>query len=856
MMGFPIEDNPHIKRTLQRENRWRRRVRDKRAGSLQSNEVLLSDATTSGGVDAEQNLVFQDTVLGDVADLGSMAAGNYDQDADSVAGLGEFLSRPVKIATYSWTQAGGFAQTLFPWTVYFSTPAIKNKLENFGKISCRLKLKILVNASPFHYGSVRACYAPLDSPRGTYVGAGDLIPFSQMPGVYIEPHIMDTAEITLPFLWPHNWLEVTSVAQFARMGVMKFVEYAVLKSANGATSAATIAVYAWAEDVKLMGPTSIGALQSDEYVTTSGTISGPATAVAGIAAKLADAPLIGPFARATEMGATMVAGVARLFGYSNPPMIDDVMPFQPKSFHAFANSETRMPIDKLCLDPKNEVTVSSGVAGVDEKDPLVFTELLQHESYLVAVNLTGALAVDTLLWSALVNPHYAFLSGGYRTMPPVTYFSPNFRFWRGSLIYKFKFVKTRFHRGRILISYDPNGDIVGNPDTETTNFSRIVDLEHESEVEFAVPYKATSPLLQVPSFQTWPLTVSTSTNPSYTYSSMFHNGSVTMRVQTALTGPTTSCDITILSYVRAGPDFVFAGPAQLDTVYSLRDPAGVIQSEEIENITQKTSDLDVHVGLITTGEVIASMRPLCHRANFVLTQYLGNAPATPLGNVTTRNYYHRVPPGFGRDLNGYHYGNPAAPYPYSFCQNNPIDWVLDCFVGYRGSMTLHANPLVGGGNVKSISSLSASRRYQNPIVSSVNNRNGEDTEYVTSGANTVSGYVRSVAGYGPPTGNGTTLTNPNTQAALSANLPQYWPLRFYQAFHTQRDVDPKTTNPLYDHFGVRATFNNSVATGIGIDYPAVEIYQSAGVDFSPVQFVCTPRVFVTSVPLASDAAVL
>jgi hypothetical protein len=329
-----------------------------------------------------------------------------------------------------------------------------------------------------------------------------------------------------------------------------------------------------------------------------------------------------------------------------------------------------------------------------------------------------------------------------------------------------------------------------------------------------------------------------------------------MRVQTALTGPTTTSDITILSYVRAGDDFVFAGPVQLDTVYSLRDPAGVIQSEETENIAQKTSLVDVHVGLITTGEVIASMRPLCHRANFVLTQYLGNTTGVGIGNITTRNYYHRVPPGFGRDLLGYHYGNPAGPYPYSFCQNNPIDWVLDCFIGYRGSMTLHANPLVGGTNVKSISSLSVSRRYATPIVASANNRNGEETQYVTSGANSISGYVRSVAGYGPPTGNGTTLTNPNTQSAISANLPQYWPLRFYQAFHTKRDVDPKTLNSLYDHFNLRTYFSNSVVIAAGVDYPSVEIYQSAGVDFAPVQFLCTPRVFVTNVPLASDASTL
>lgn len=855
MKGFPLQDNPHILKKLQKNaNRWRKRERSRAKEKLQSEETPEYSAAPGGSLDTEENLVFGDSKMGDVVDLGTMSSGAYDQDADSSAGLGDFLSRPVRIATFSWAQGGGFTQSIAPWSLYFNTSQIKNKLQNFGKISCRLRVKILVNASPFHYGSVRACYFPLSDPRGTFTSVADLIPFSQVPGVYIEPQNMDVTELTLPFLWPHNWLEVTSLAQFTRMGTLNFTEYAPLKSANGATSSATISVYAWAEDVKLMGLTTIGALQSDEYVSTSGTISGPATAVANIASRLTDVPVVGPFAKATELGASMVAGVARLFGYSNPPMINDVMPFQNKSFHAFANSETRMPIDKLCLDPKNEVTVASGVAGVEEDDPLAFSRLLTHESYLTVATMTGSNAVDTLLWSAIVNPHYAYNAAGYRTMPPVTYFSPNFRFWRGSLVYKFKFVKTRFHRGRVLISYDPNGDITGTADTETSTFSRIVDLEQESEVEFEVPYKATSPLLQVPLLQTWPGTYSTTVAPAYTYSSTFHNGVITMRVQTALTGPTTTADISILSYVRAGDDFMFAGPAGLDTVYTTRDPAGVIQSSEVEDIAQKKPQIDVHIGLITTGEVIASMRPICHRSHYIITQYAGNLPGTSIGNVTARNYYYRVPPGFGRADNGYNNGNPALPYGYNFSQNNPIDWVLNCFVGYRGSMTLHANPIFGGNNVKEISSLSISRRYATVRNTPNFNSNGETNIYITSGANSVAGWARSAAGYGPTTGAGTTLTNPRTQAACSANLPQYWPLRFYQAFQSKRDLDPKTDNPLYDNFSVRMQFNSSIPTADGVDWPSLEIYQSAGVDFAPIQFLCTPRVFVTNVPLASDTA--
>lgn len=827
------------------------------SGYLQSEEAP-EEASSSTPItkNVVENLVFHDARLSEIENCGTMASGNYDQDGDSIAGLANFLERPVRIASYTWAQGGGFFQNFSPWNLYFNTPSIKNKLQNYGKINCRLHLKFLINASPFHYGSLRACYFPLADQRSTFVAVGDLIPNSQTQGVWIEPQVMDTAEMVLPFLWPHNWLEITSLQQFTRMGVCNLVEYANLQSANGATSSATVQVYAWAEDVNIMGPTAIGALQSDEYATTSGTISGPATAVANIASRLTDVPLIGPFAKATEMGATMAAGVARLFGYSNPPVIDDVMPFQPKAFHAFSNSETRMPIDKLCLDPKNEVTVSSEVCGVKEEDPLAFKELLTKPSFLIGTAWASSLAVDTLLWSAIVQPHYAYLSGGFRTMPPVTYFSPNFRFWRGSLIYTFKFIKTRFHRGRVLISYDPNGDISGNADTETTTFSRVVDLEQEDQVEFVVPYKATPPLLQVPDFTSWPLTYSTDPAPAYTYDSTSHNGMITMRVQTILSGPTTAANIVVLTSVRAGDDFQFAAPDLLPISATLRDPAGVIQSVETESIAlQKPTDLDVHVGMITTGEVIASMRPLCHRTHYSMTQFAGNAPRTNIGYITTQNNIHRIPPGVGNATvsgGGYNNGNPAAPFPYNFTRNNPIDWVLDCFVGYRGSTNLFVNHTGYGKNVSGLGTVTISRLYSAVRSGTSNNFNGADNHQPITGANSVSGLVRAAGGYPPNTGSGVTVTNPRTQAAIAANLPQYWPLRFYQAFHTKRDIDPKTLNLIYDHFKVRTTFTNNESSATAPDYPVLDFYQSAGVDFAPVHFLCTPRVFVTVTPLASD----
>lgn len=810
---------------------------------------------TATHITQAQTLKFHDEGLSEEVKMGVFSGGDYDHDSDVTGRLSDYLSRPVRIATLNWTIGSAFTPTTYsPWSLFFNTSQIKSKLQNFGKLRCKLHLKFLINGSPFDFGLLRACYFPLADERSTYVAAGDLIPFSQVPGISLSPQNMTTSEMELPFLWPHSWLEVTALSDFTRMGSLTLVEYAQLASANGATGAVTVSIYAWATEVEVMGPTSVGALQGDEYEESKGTVSGPASAVASVASKLTSVPVIGPFARATEVGARATASIARLFGFSNPPMIDDVHAFQNKSFHAFANSETRMPIDKLALDPKNEVTISSEVAGVKEEDPLVFTNLLTKESYIDGFTFSTQ-TVDTLLWSTIVSPHYAYLSGGFRTMPTVTYVSPNFRFWRGSVVYRFKFIKTQYHRGRVLISYDPNGDISGNADTETTNFTRIVDLSSEEEVEFAVPYKATAPLLTVPTFTTFPLTYSSSSAPSYTYDSAFYNGSLTMRVQNTLSGPTTTAAIKVLVFVRAGDDFQFAAPTSLPGGVFLRDPTGVIQSSEtVESIASDANESQAKLGAITTGETIASFRPLLHRTHYILTQGIGGGTNTTIkGLLTTYNVYSRIPPGLGRSSTGYNLANVTTSVPYNFCMNNPLDWITDCFVGVRGSVNAHVNVNPAPASVSSIGTIAISRNYGPTSLGAFRNTNGVTNVY-SMGTSPYGGMARALTRGDYNSGAGVTITNPATQTAVSANIPQYWPTRFIQAFHTKRGVDPKSNTLVNDNFSV-CTRGVSLVTDSDspTTWPTIDLFQSAGVDYQLVFYLCTPRVFAGTVPAAVDS---
>lgn len=826
---------------------------------LQSMEV---PATGRPQTIMTENITFVDGVLSDTVEMGDLSGGNYDQDSDGTAKLAQYLSRPVLIYTYNWPEnsiVDPNTVSVRPWAAFFGAPAIVRKLHTFSRLRAKLHVKFVVNASPFYFGSIRACYFPLQDQRADYQNASDQIPFSQTPGVYLEPATMTTAEMVLPFLWPSNWLDVRSISEFNSMGIIKFLQYANLRSANGVTGAgATIQVYAWAEDVELMGPSTVTPLQSDEYETKEGTISGPASSVASVASKMTSVPVIGEFARATEIGARAVSSIARMFGYSNPPIIDDVHGYQNKTFHAFSNSETRMPIDKLSLDPKNEVTVSSKVAGIAEDDPLAFKNLLTKESFLQGTLWNSAQSPDTNLWTAAVHPGYASpTAGGFFTTIPSAYTAFMFKYWRGSIKYRFKFIKTRYHTGRVAIMWDPAANpISAGLAATTTLFTRIVDIQEEDEVEFIVPYKARTPLLAVKNvsdsyYSNGPTPTTIANDPEST------NGVLTMKVLNKLTGPAANPEIDVLVYVSMGDDFTFSVPVNIPPTLSSADPLGVIQSQELD-VSQSTPTVDQHVASITTGENLASLRPLLHRTSLSVVQFLGDPRQDTTGYKNCGNFYGKWPVGYGRMTNGLGWGlvgSPAATGRFSFNANHPVDFVSNMFVGIRGSMNWHANVVDGDSRVKTFA---IERTYTNPTIigTSVDAvQNGFTRTWTKS---TISGLQRDTSlGVAPnyvryPKGGaGVSLTNPTGQPALSINIPQYQPIRFTPAFFRQRNFLSNDNKWNFENFAVYGSFWNTTSDPNGA-WPIVSLFASAGVDFQVLQFLCTPRLWYQPVPNAVE----
>jgi hypothetical protein len=826
---------------------------------IQSDEFTESAASA---VIQQENLKFVDSGVVD-AKL-APGLGPFQPDSDDVAGLATFLNRPVLINSFDWLESNVVTeQTSFsPWTLYFSDPGVRKKLDNYSRIRCKLHVKFVYNASPFYFGSMRVCYFPL---RAKHVidDAGDQMRVSQAPGLYIEPQRGTTSSMELPFVWPGVWADLRNMADMTAMGSMHYVRFAALRSANGVSSAKVrISCYAWATDVELAGPTTF-AVQASEY-DEMGPVSGPASAVAAAAGALSDAPVIGPMATAAEIGARAVSNIARVFGFSNPPVIDDVAPVAPKSFHAFANVDTRLPIDKLTVDPKNEVTMDNTVTGYSADDELTMSSLLGRESFLTGTSWTQVQLEGAQLFAAAVHPAYCFQSVDANhsryAWTPAAYFSQFFNYWRGGVTYRFKFIKSRYHTGRVMISWDPQGQ--PGADAETLTLSRLVDIQEEDEVTITIPFKARTPWLDLPVRDT---NYTNGSGAISGYDDALHNGVIKVYVQNTLTGPADNAQITMLVYVSGATDLSYCVPREVDTRYMFAP-----QGEETEESPPDDSILAglpqpaLTAEMVTVGETIGSIRQLVHRASWVELTQIGcpwleptqaaPAAARTAGYWVNTNLFPRIPMAFGRSALGSSYiqrlDDTSKYRPGSMCRTHLVSYVLNCFAGYRGSFVHHFNVLSNGNDY--MDTIAATRHPGTPILLSTKAlRSGVSVTFQTGSYNITALLRNNVNGtsiVGHESGfAGTSITNPRTQSAMSVSVPYYSKWRFRPAWEFDRDIYPSdsTSN---EHESVRLTTSGrqTVDVQANSNYPFVDHYFAAGTDFNPVFFVCAPDLWIAN----------
>jgi hypothetical protein len=838
--------------------------------SLQSTPV--AETSNEGAESQQETTSFLDEQVGEQVAIDYNPDPLSSADQMAVADLATFLSRPVRIDSFTWLESDSPAvllRSVNPWSSFFNDTRIKFKLNNFAYLRCKLKVKILVNASPFYYGCMGAAYQPLHALTPSTIvqnnGYQTLIPVSQRPITWIYPQKSEGGEMELPFFYHKNWLDVNVFQDFSDMGKLEFYTFTELQSANGVSGqGVTVQVYAWAEDVELSGSTVALALQSqprDEYGT--GPISHPASTVASIANKLKTIPVIGKFATATEIGAMAVSKIAGLFGYTNVPNINNTEPFAPKPFPHLASCEISYPVEKLTLDPKNELTVDPTVVGAPAGDPLAIQSIVQRESFLTSTVWDTTDAVDDALFYTRVNPWMFRTTGDINNSlidyTPLAMATAMFDNWRGDIVFRFKIIASPYHKGRVIVAWDPAGNAVTNLVTNTSVtsavYTQIVDIGETQDVEITVPYTQAFAFLKtdVSNAQS-SIPFDTTVTPTFNAVRGIDNGCLIVRVLTKLTAPVAVAPVRVLCFVRGAENMEFANPRRISQGISMfavqSKPRMQLQSqpqslEGQDSLTLGASHGNVHTHQfrVNFGEVIRSLRPLLHRANFIYTQ------SDPVLSATTPSFlkstFGKLPPYPGFDPNGIHTAQQLIgilPAPYNFVNNTPVSWILPCFVGYRGSTVWTFNL-----NNSSSAVIDVTRQP-------VNTMTWVDTSAAGIVTNTRSGYARYFITTKQATAAGTALTHQATNAGLSVLCPNYNYYRFNSTAAGNATSAP-TSGPRLDGSAsdtfVMEAFAKGGTNQISLREGMVEKYWNAGPDFQPLFFLNVPSYRVqTTIPTA------
>lgn len=582
----------------------------------------------------EINETRTETVLfledGDVATQSSEAltmdskyfTGVSDSLENSVKG---FLSRPVLIKNFEWLSSALPMADVTPGNTFpndwLARPMIKNKIDGFTFFRGTLVLRVQLNNQPFTAGRLIIWFNPFG-----FQEAHNPSSIEYLGGITGYRHVdldigeVTSAELRVPFMCP-----LTHISLINNTGNMGSLRYTVYSQLRGSTSIEG-AIWAHFEDIDIQMPTGhplanftlqSGSLDKEKEM---GDVENLFRAQKRITKRLGDVPVIGFLAEPVSWFLDQAAGFAGMFGFSKPTNPDFPTAVNPQYLQTYANFNGKTLSKPLGFDARNATRLPSGIVGTNA-DEMSLAHVTQQPIFAQNFLFSVGQAPGTILLKWPVHP----ASCRKNTVSSVvtwdntylSYLCQLFEWWRGTICYSFKVVKTPFHSGRIRVVFVPGADL--NTDFATVDqdkcYTKIVDLRDCNSFDFSVPFVSNALWMPIRHDVS---TINPSELLSDTPTGMFY-----IEVLNSLrVGGAAANDIEILMETFAGHDFQFAFltrkvdldidiPGSLNT-FTLQ--AGVGQTNTSPEPLFSGPELGGYLpNLASMGEAITSLRQILKR---------------------------------------------------------------------------------------------------------------------------------------------------------------------------------------------------------------------------------------------------
>lgn len=799
------------------------------------NQIATTMNMTTSSMSSQQNLDFSDGTPQPCVSYNNVMAAETNAMSTDELPLSEFFSRPIKIATIPWTPAlAGFGTTINPWTLFFGNKRVINRINNFALLSANLHIKITINGNGFYYGRCMVDYLPLpgfdtSTPR-SLSAQSSRTPASQRLNLQVDPTTSSGGEMILPFIWMFDKLSIPT-AQWTMMGELNFRELNTLQHANAATTPLELNVFAWADNVSLSLPTSTNSTalvnqSGDEYGGSK--FSNMATALSGIASGMSDMPIIGDYARASQLAVRGAGALAGMAGFSRPPN-DDPEYIVRRTITNLVNTDATDGSVKLTVDSKQELSVGSESLNISTPDEMDIKCIASKQSYLTGFFWDLTHAVDDPLFYAKVSP-MAFnteLATPTNFYPTACMFATMpFRLWRGKMKYRFQVVASSFHRGRLLVTWNPSTAPSNELNVLT---SAIIDLDKERDVVMEIPWGLPSTMANVPT----PSLTDRGylTNPGaavYTTDQSYDNGTLAVYVLNTLAVPNTAANalVGVNVYVSmedaeyAIPDdelignLVFTNQSGVEPDIDVPMPI----KDDVDHVMGHTEPSSTTMSTYI-GERITSFRTLLKRYCF----HMSNVLTPPSAN--TRVYYSArfstFPYYTGTVTSGIYSG-------VNNCRTTFINYLTPAFLAQRGGVRTKLVYVPTGSTIPYFISVRRTRG-QNYV------NNSTDISTSTSTESTLNGTAAFAFA-----GSGIDITNPAVQPILEIEHPFQRNTRFATA---KDRSNTKTHTPVKE-----AYLLNSYAQCAAISERHIILrYVAAAEDFSLLLFQGAPAFTISTI---------
>lgn len=428
-------------------------------------------ATDETGV---REIVETEPIVEEEGDLATYRDPTTNRTMSGDKQLPDYIQREVFVSTTTVTRNVFLSLSFNPLTEIMSTPGIRSRFGTYHAFAFDIVVRFAVSGTKFDYGRfiVSYMYNPpvLDFQNEKSLPLNTQVRLmSQRQNVCFDIGKDEEAEITIPFFYHHAMMPLNDV-NFADYVDVRLVSVTPPRSGMEDTSGnPTISTYARLANVTAMGHTT--ASLQDGVLTPNESASKPSVVLAKIARAAAAVGMWFPgmqtVSEVVAGAAGGASGIARAFGYSTP------MEVGGKPYVSFASAPTaNANVDRagrvLSLDVHQGVSMHPNIGGTGNTDPLTI-EGLANRPFIMQVASIPAFSngISSPWFTCNITPAIAIQNLSRWFIPPCGLVSLFRKHWHGTMCYKIDILATGLTGGKLIVTYNANGNSPATLDTHT-----------------------------------------------------------------------------------------------------------------------------------------------------------------------------------------------------------------------------------------------------------------------------------------------------------------------------------------------------------------------------------------------------